>query len=221
MHRQAPPSALGQTATASGVGATAVGFGSIASGANSTASGQSSVASGSQSSAFGAGAIASGTGAVAIGVGASASAPNAVALGAGSVASLANTVSVGAPGGERRITNVAAGINPTDAVNVSQLNSLASSLSANFQSLQTQIEDVDKRARRGIAAAAAISSIPVVLNPGQTSFTLGSGFYRDAGAVSVSLTHRLNTVVPIYLQAGYSNGGGTENVGRAAASIVW
>jgi trimeric autotransporter adhesin len=144
-----------------------------------------------------------------------------VALGAGSVASLANTVSVGAPGGERRITNVAAGINPTDAVNVSQLNSLASSLSANFQSLQTQIEDVDKRARRGIAAAAAISSIPVVLNPGQTSFTLGSGFYRDAGAVSVSLTHRLNTVVPIYLQAGYSNGGGTENVGRAAASIVW
>jgi hypothetical protein len=80
---------------------------------------------------------------------------------------------------------------------------------------------VDKRARRGIAAAAAISSIPVVLGPGQTSLTLGSGFYRDAGAVSVSFTHRLNMTVPIYLQAGYSNGGGTENVGRAAASIVW
>ena len=27
--------------------------------------------------------------------------------------------------------------------------------------------------------------------------------------------------VPIYLQGGYSNGGGTEHVGRAAASIVW
>jgi hypothetical protein len=34
-------------------------------------------------------------------------------------------------------------------------------------------------------------------------------------------TNRLNTAVPIYLQAGYSNGGGTENVGRAAASFVW
>jgi YadA-like membrane anchor domain len=86
---------------------------------------------------------------------------------------------------------------------------------------RTQVEDVDKRARRGIAAAAAISSIPVVLRPGQTSLTLGSGFYRDAGAVSVSLTHRLNTAVPIYVQGGYSNGGGTENVGRVAASIVW
>ncbi|MBN3759199.1 adhesin, partial [Paraburkholderia sp. Tr-20389] len=30
-------------------------------------------------------------------------------------------VSVGAAGAERRITNVAAGLNPTDAVNVSQL----------------------------------------------------------------------------------------------------
>jgi hypothetical protein len=55
-------------------------------------------------------------------------------------------------------------------------------LSAAVSALQTQVEDVDKRARRGIAAAAAaISSIPVVLNRGQTSLTLGSGFYRDAG----------------------------------------
>jgi hypothetical protein len=37
----------------------------------------------------------------------------------------------------------------------------------------------------------------------------------------VSFTHRLNTAAPIYLQAGYSNGGGSESVGRAAASIVW
>ena len=44
-----------------------------------------------------------------------------VALGQGSIANLPNTVSVGAPGAERRITNVAAGVNPTDAVNVSQL----------------------------------------------------------------------------------------------------
>jgi hypothetical protein len=63
--------------------------------------------------------------------------------------------------------------------------------------------------------------IPVVLNRGQTSFTVGSGFYRDAGAVSFSLTHRLNTAVPIYLQGGYSNDGGPKHVGRAAASIVW
>jgi hypothetical protein len=39
-------------------------------------------------------------------------------------------------------------------------------------------------------------------------------------ARSLSLTHRLNTAVPIYLQGGYTNGGGTEHVGRAAASVV-
>jgi autotransporter adhesin len=44
-----------------------------------------------------------------------------VALGQGSIANLPNTVSVGAPGAERRIANVAAGVNTTDAVNVGQL----------------------------------------------------------------------------------------------------
>lgn len=50
-----------------------------------------------------------------------ASGDNSVAIGAGSVASADNTVSVGTVGGERTITNVAAGVNDTDAVNVSQL----------------------------------------------------------------------------------------------------
>ena len=44
-----------------------------------------------------------------------------VALGAGSVADRANAVSVGSKGTERQITNVAAGKEDTDAVNVSQL----------------------------------------------------------------------------------------------------
>jgi Coiled stalk of trimeric autotransporter adhesin/YadA head domain repeat (2 copies) len=148
--RATQSTALGQTATASGVGGTAVGFGSIASGANSTASGRSSVATGSQSSAFGAGATASGTRAVAIGAGASASAPNAVALGAGSVATLANTMSVGAPGGERRITNVAAGISQTDAVNVGQLQSFAAGFQSQIGGLQSQI--IQNTSRHGAAS---------------------------------------------------------------------
>ncbi|HEX2352549.1 MAG TPA: hypothetical protein VHJ16_07200, partial [Xanthobacteraceae bacterium] len=44
-----------------------------------------------------------------------AAATNSVAVGQGSVASAPNTVSVGAPGGERRITNVAPGVAPSDA----------------------------------------------------------------------------------------------------------
>ncbi|MFM0241841.1 YadA family autotransporter adhesin, partial [Paraburkholderia phytofirmans] len=88
---------------------------------------------------------ATGTDAVAIGGNASATTANSVALGSNSVANSATLatagftpaggtaisaatavggeVSVGAAGKERRMTNVAAGLNATDAVNVSQLQS--------------------------------------------------------------------------------------------------
>ena len=60
---------------------------------------------------------------VAIGSGSIAAADNSVALGTGSVADEENTISVGSSTNQRRITNVAAGVNATDAVNVSQLKS--------------------------------------------------------------------------------------------------
>jgi autotransporter adhesin len=106
--------ALGARADATAIGATALGWNSSATGARSTAVGNSAVASGPNSTALGQGAVAS--------------ANNSVALGMGSVATQANTVSVGTVGGERRIVNVAAGINATDAVNVSQLNAMNGSV---------------------------------------------------------------------------------------------
>ncbi|HFY3609584.1 TPA: trimeric autotransporter adhesin SadA [Salmonella enterica subsp. enterica serovar Typhimurium] len=65
----------------------------------------------------GADANAQGADSVAIGSGSI----NSVALGTNSVADEANTVSVGSSTQQRRITNVAAGVNNTDAVNVAQL----------------------------------------------------------------------------------------------------
>ena len=71
----------------------------------------------------GADANAQGKDSVAIGSGSIAAADNSVALGTGSVANEENTISVGSSTNQRRITNVAAGVNATDAVNVSQLKS--------------------------------------------------------------------------------------------------
>jgi autotransporter adhesin len=63
---------------------------------------------------------------VAIGNFSTASGAGSVALGFGSTnGGISHVVSVGAPQAERRITNVAAGIDPTDAVNMSQLGSVA------------------------------------------------------------------------------------------------
>ncbi|EIW5756098.1 trimeric autotransporter adhesin SadA [Salmonella enterica] len=64
---------------------------------------------------------AQGADSVAIGSGSIAAAENSVVLGTNSVADEANTVSVGSSTQQRRITNVAAGVNNTDAVNVAQL----------------------------------------------------------------------------------------------------
>ncbi|EAV8897362.1 trimeric autotransporter adhesin SadA [Salmonella enterica] len=64
---------------------------------------------------------AQGADSVAIGSGSIAAAENSVALGTNSVADEANTVSVGSSTQQRRITNVAAGVNNTDAINVAQL----------------------------------------------------------------------------------------------------
>ena len=98
-----------------------------------------SVATGTDSVAVGPAASASATNSMALGNGASATGANSVALGSNSVAVLGvqtgytgyglstaqnaiGEVSVGATGSTRKITNVAAGSNATDAVNVSQFN---------------------------------------------------------------------------------------------------
>jgi autotransporter adhesin len=157
-------------ATASGTGSSAYGAGSTATGADSSAYGTFSMASGDASVAFG--------------NNANASAPNSVALGAGSVANQANTVSVGASGSERRITNVAPGVNPTDAVNVSQFSGLSNDVSA----LHRDIGNVASSAYRGIAGVAALTAgVPAA--PGKTFINFGVGAYRGYAAGAITASH--------------------------------
>ncbi|MES9965969.1 MAG: YadA-like family protein [Sedimenticola sp.] len=107
--------------TAIGYNARANADGAVVIGANSSTSSLNSVAVGADAS------IATGAdGSMALGQNAQAQtgATGAVALGQNSIATEANTVSIGSSTLQRRITNVAAGVNATDAVNVSQLNAL-------------------------------------------------------------------------------------------------
>ena len=69
----------------------------------------------------------------------SATAANSVAIGSGSTNTVANTVSFGSAGNERRLTNVAAGVNATDAVNVGQLQSTVAGIQSQYAGLQNQI----------------------------------------------------------------------------------
>jgi autotransporter adhesin len=227
--------AIGTNAQATQSGSIAMGMNAASTGANAIAIGTNALATGSIAvgnaasaanggAAFGDAASATTTNAVAVGQNASvaatngtalganavvqAAATNAVAIGQGSVASAPNTVSFGSPGNERRLTNVAAGIAPTDAVNVGQLNAL-----------QDQVVGNQKEARRGIAATAALASAMTPSAPGKTTVSLNSGFFHGEAGVGVAVAHRLNLAVPLIVHGSYASAAGTEHVGRAGLAF--
>ena len=64
-----------------------------------------------------------------------------VALGAGSSVE-PNAVSVGATANERRIVHVAAGVNPSDAINMSQFSTVAAPLNDRIDAINVRIDDL-------------------------------------------------------------------------------
>ncbi|WP_293706587.1 ESPR-type extended signal peptide-containing protein [Stenotrophomonas sp. UBA7606] len=123
----------GANATAVGSNAVALGAGSLALGNMAQASLERALAAGDgakadalDSIALGSNALAEASNAVSLGVNAQAANIDSVALGAGSVTDRDLSVSVGDAGRERQVTHVAAGTEGTDAVNLNQLNEVAS-----------------------------------------------------------------------------------------------
>ena len=182
--------AMGSNAQGSGANAIAIGTNSQATQSGSIAMGMNAASSGANAIAIGTNALANGSvavgnaasatnGGAAFGDGASATGSLSAALGPGAVASAPNTVSVGAPGAERRITNVAPGISQTDAVNVGQLQSVAAGFQSQIGSLQSQIIDNNREARRGIAAAVATPSAPMPAMPGRTTWQLRTSTFQS------------------------------------------
>ncbi|WP_034176019.1 ESPR-type extended signal peptide-containing protein, partial [Burkholderia cenocepacia] len=120
--------AIGTNTSAAGSYATALGNSALASGDNSTVLGFQASSAGSAAVAIGSGANASGFHGIALGVNAQATHNESVALGASSVTDRNNSVSVGSSTLRRQITNVAAGTQGTDAVNVGQLSGVTTAL---------------------------------------------------------------------------------------------
>jgi autotransporter adhesin len=146
-------------------------------------------------------AAATGTNSTAIGGGSTASGANSVAIGQGSVADQANTVSVGSSGNERRITNVAPGQTPTDAVNMGQ-----------FQSGMT---DLARNAYSGTASAIALTMIPEVDANKNLAIGVGTAGYKGYQATAVGLSARVTQNLKVKIGAGISSA--TTTVGAGAA----
>jgi len=200
---------------APGLNALSAGAGTEASsgalGDYSSAYGYNSSASGNGSTATGAYSEATAHNSTAVGYYASAPAENSVALGAGSVADQPNTFSVGAPGSERRIVNVAPGINGTDAVNLDQLNS----------KVDAGVTESKRYAARGIAAALAMPSIDMPSEPGKMRLGVELGAYDDAEAVGLGFGYRMNPSMALNLGASVPFGGSGNAAFRGGLTYEW
>nr|WP_279616274.1 YadA-like family protein [Burkholderia anthina] len=199
-----------------GTGNVAAGSGaSVGAGVNDgTAIGSGSKVAAGGGTAIGAGSAANGENATSIGQGSNASGSGSVAIGSGAVANEANTVSFGDgtdPGTNRRIVNIADGINEHDAATRGQLDRAVGGLTG-------QINDVSRNAYSGIAAATALTMIPGV-DPGKTlSFGVGGATYKGYQAVAFGGEARITQNLKMKAGVGLSSGGNTVGVG---ASYQW
>jgi autotransporter adhesin len=208
-------------ASATGTLAVAVGAKAVATGAGSVAMGNGAQATADNAMALGQNALASGTGSVAVGNGAQATAANSVALGQSSVADRANTVSVGAAGSERQITNVAAGTQGTDAVNVNQLNqSAGSTLKSANDYTDSKTEGTRRDAYAGTASALAVAGLPQAVLPGRGMVAIGGGTYGGQSAVAVGVSQLSENGIWAYKVSGTTSTRGQFGV-SVGAGMHW
>ena len=199
-----------------------------ATGNNSTAAGAGSTASGNNSTAAGSGSTASGNNSTAVGSGSSATGDNSVAIGAGSVASTSNAVSVGSPGNERTITNVANGVNATDAVNVGQLGEAINQaenwskdyVDQRFQTVDRQLNQVGNRANAGIASAMALASMPQAYQPNQSSAAVSLGAFHGETGIAVGVSTITESGRYVFKLNATTNSRGDAGAG-VGAGVVW
>jgi autotransporter adhesin len=188
----------------------------------------SASAGGNNSTAAGAGSTATGDNSTAIGAGSNASGDNSVAIGAGSVANTTNTVSVGSVGHERTVTNVAAGVNPTDAVNVGQLDQAIESaknwskdyVDQRFQSVDRDLNRIGNRANAGVASAMAMASLPQAYQPNQNSAAVAVGSFHGETGVAVGLSTITESGHYVLKLNATTNSRGDAGAGVGAA-VVW
>ncbi|MCK3657512.1 hypothetical protein A4G18_01940 [Pasteurellaceae bacterium Pebbles2] len=124
----------------------------------------------------------------------------------------ANNVQInnnGISAGNKKITNVARGTAPTDAVNLGQLKD-------EIGGINNRINKVDKGLRAGIAGAMAAGNLYHVTEPGKSMVSAGVGTYRGEGAMAVGYS-RLSDNGKIGVK--FSVNSNTRGDSGAAASV--
>jgi trimeric autotransporter adhesin len=118
-------------------------------------------------------------------------------------------------------------LNGIDALNIAQNSRLTSlealsaasvsrlsALESGFGALAGDVLRNRAEARRGIAAAVALTAAPMPSAPGKTSYSFNLATYRSEQAASISFAHRLNSEDPVALTFGFSHAGKKDTAAR-------
>jgi autotransporter adhesin len=201
-------------------GATA-GEAAQASGTHAVAVGANTSASGENSAALGANATASANNSTAIGTGATASHENAVAIGANSTTDRDNSVSVGSVGSERQITNVAAGTQANDAVNLSQMQgAVAGGVATANAYTDARFNEAKRDSYAGTAAAIPIAGLPQATLPGRGMMAVAGSTYHGQFAMAMGVSALSESGRIAVKVTGSTNGHGDYSV-TAGAGLHW
>lgn len=115
--------------------------------------------------------------------------------------------------GEQRITNVADGRAPHDAVNVSQLKGVANNI-------HNHIGNVDRNSRAGIAGALAASQLPQAYLPGKNMVSVAAGNFRGQNGVALGMSRISDNGKVIIRLSGSANSQGHTGI-AAGMGYQW
>ncbi|HZZ11222.1 MAG TPA: hemagglutinin, partial [Paraburkholderia sp.] len=177
-------------------------------------SSNAAIATGLEAIAIGGNASAIANNAMAIGAGARSQFANATAIGANSVTYAANTVSVGSRSTQNRITNMANGIDSTDAVTMAQLSALQTQLSQSVQAPQSG----------GLKSMLVGASVPVTnyiaVSPNVVQ-GMATGTTTAQNAMAIGPAAQANGIDSLAIGAGTGAGSdGSTAVGSGAAALA-
>ena len=208
--------AFGVDAEALGENSIAIGTGHKVTGKNSGAFGDPTIINSDNSYSVGNDNEISGENTFVLGNKVKTSAKNAVILGDGSMATEDNVVSVGAEGNERKIINVKAGENSTDAVNKKQMEDAIDEALADIGvGMTEQLHRMDHDIAKVGAGAAALAALhPENFDPADKwSFAVGYGHYKNANSGALGAFYKPNFDTTLSIGSTIGNGDPMLNAG--------
>jgi len=128
-----------------------------------------------------------------------------------------SSVTVNRGGAAASVRNVAAGVAPSDAVNMQQLTAVSTSVTNmgnRVASLETLVQNVnldlrklDRMAGRGVAIATAIASVPPIGDGQKVGIGIGMGTYDGRTAFSAAIIGRISDHAQFRINAGTTGNG--------------